>query len=101
MSDKGGCYRSRSFAAACRTHALRHLFTRPYTPRTNGKAKRFIQTSLREWAYARLPQLLHPRRPPPTLAPPLQLAPPPLSSHFKPPISKLPQNQNNLLRLDT
>jgi transposase InsO family protein len=53
MSDNGGCYRSHAFAAACRQHHLRHLFTRPYTPRTNGKAERFIQTSLREWAYAR------------------------------------------------
>ncbi len=51
-SDNGACYRSRQFAAACRPAGLRHLFTRPYTPKTNGKAERFIQTSLREWAYA-------------------------------------------------
>ena len=52
MTDNGSCYRSRDFAAACARHGLRHVFTRPYTPRTNGKAERFIQTCLREWAYA-------------------------------------------------
>ena len=52
MSDNGSCYRSHHFRAAVRQLGLRHLFTRPYTPRTNGKAERFIQTSLREWAYA-------------------------------------------------
>ena len=38
---------------ACKRLGLRQIFTRPYTPRTNGKAERFIQTALREWAYAR------------------------------------------------
>ena len=38
---------------ACNDLGLRQIFTRPYTPRTNGKAERFIQTALREWAYAR------------------------------------------------
>lgn len=52
MTDNGSCYRSHQLRAACQRHRLRHLFTRPYTPRTNGKAERFIQTSLREWAYA-------------------------------------------------
>ena len=51
MSDNGSAYRSRAFAAWCTTAGLRHLRTRPYTPRTNGKAERFIQTLLREWAY--------------------------------------------------
>src|SRR5690606_2441017 len=36
----------------CRALELKHIRTRPYTPRTNGKAERFIQTALREWAYA-------------------------------------------------
>ena len=54
MTDNGSGYRSRRFAAACRTLGLRHLFTRPYTPRTNGKAERFIKTALLEWAYVRL-----------------------------------------------
>ena len=51
LSDNGSAYRSRDFAATCRAHQLRHLRTRPYTPRTNGKAERLIQTLLREWAY--------------------------------------------------
>jgi len=52
MTDNGSAYRSKPFADALRTHAIRHVFTRPYTPRTNGKAERFVQTALREWAYA-------------------------------------------------
>ena len=51
MSDNGSCYVSRSFKTACQKLQLRHLRTRPYRPRTNGKAERFIQTLLREWAY--------------------------------------------------
>lgn len=54
MTDNGACYRSRRFAATCAQLGLRHLFTRPYTPRTNGKAERFIKTALVEWAYVRL-----------------------------------------------
>lgn len=53
MTDNGSAYRSRLFADALRKAGARHVRTRPYTPRTNGKAERFIQTSLREWAYAR------------------------------------------------
>jgi transposase InsO family protein len=53
MSDNGSGYVSRAFRRACQVFAIRHLRTRPYTPRTNGKAERFIQTLLREWAYAR------------------------------------------------
>jgi transposase InsO family protein len=53
MTDNGSAYRSKRFAAALRHAHLRHIRTRPYTPRTNGKAERFIQTSLREWAYGR------------------------------------------------
>ena len=53
MTDNGSCYVSRRFATLCRRLRLRHVRTRPYTPRTNGKAERFIQTALREWAYAR------------------------------------------------
>ncbi|MGA9641926.1 MAG: integrase core domain-containing protein, partial [Terriglobales bacterium] len=45
--------RSRQFRAACLQLGIHHRFTRPYTPRTNGKAERFIQTALREWAYVR------------------------------------------------
>ena len=53
MTDNGSAYRSKLFAKALQTAGVRHVRTRPYTPRTNGKAERFIQTSLREWAYAR------------------------------------------------
>jgi len=53
MTDNGSCYISRVFAVARRALRLEHIRTRPYTPRTNGKAERFIQTLLREWAYAR------------------------------------------------
>jgi transposase InsO family protein len=52
MTDNGSAYRSKLFAGALQRAGLRHVRTRPYTPRTNGKAERFIQTSLREWAYA-------------------------------------------------
>lgn len=53
MTDNGSAYLSHVFAALCRQQSLGHLRTRPYTPRTNGKAERFIQTLLREWAYRR------------------------------------------------
>lgn len=53
MTDNGSAYRSKLFAKALTDAGARHIRTRPYTPRTNGKAERFIQTSLREWAYAR------------------------------------------------
>lgn len=53
MSDNGSCYVSRRFRAVCEKLHLRHLRTRPYRPQTNGKAERFIQTLLREWAYRR------------------------------------------------
>lgn len=100
MTDNGSCYRSRTFRAACKRLGLRQTFTRPYTPRTNGKAERFIQTALCEWAYARayqnsdqrseeLPNWLHRynwHRPHAGLA-------------SKPPISRLGLAEDNLLRL--
>jgi transposase InsO family protein len=51
MSDNGSCYRSHAHALACRELGIRHIFTRPYRPRTNGKAERFIQTLTNRWAY--------------------------------------------------
>jgi transposase InsO family protein len=51
LSDNGACYRSRAHASACRELGLRHSFTRPYRPRTNGKAERFIKTLADRWAY--------------------------------------------------
>ena len=53
MTDNGSGYVSACFAAACAGHRLQHLRTRPYRPCTNGKAERFIQTLIREWAYVR------------------------------------------------
>jgi transposase InsO family protein len=52
MTDNGSCYKSFAFRRLCKQLGLRHIRTKPYTPKTNGKAERFIQTSLREWAYA-------------------------------------------------
>ena len=100
LTDNGGCYRSHAFRDVCRRFGIRHHFTRPYRPCTNGKAERFIQTSLREWAYARayqssaeradhLPRWLHAynwHRPHGSL-------------NFQPPISRLSFDRNNLLRL--
>ena len=51
LTDNGMAYRAGTFARACRARAIRHRFTRPYHPQTNGKAERLIQTLLREWAY--------------------------------------------------
>jgi transposase InsO family protein len=53
MTDNGSCYRSSRFRRALESSGIRHLWTRPYRPQTNGKAERFIQTTKREWAYAR------------------------------------------------
>jgi transposase InsO family protein len=102
MTDNGSCYRSKAFRDACRDLRLRHIRTRPYTPRTTGKAERFIQTALREWAYAQayptsdrradeLPIWLHRynwHRPHGSL-------------ESKPPISRLAIAEDNLLRLHT
>ena len=102
MTDNGSCYRSKAFARTCKMLGLKHIRTRPYTPKTNGKAERFIQTSLREWAYARayntsdertaeLPRWLHRynwHRPHGSIG-------------AKPPISRLGLAGNNLLRLHT
>ena len=52
MTDNGSCYKSHAFRDLCRDLGLKHIRTKPYTPKTNGKAERFIQTALREWAYA-------------------------------------------------
>ena len=100
MTDNGSCYRSKAFRDACRDLGVRHIRTRPYTPKTNGKAERFIQTALREWAYAQaypssdrraaeLPVWLHRynwHRPHGSLK-------------SKPPISRLGLPEDNLLRL--
>lgn len=51
LTDNGAAFRSKVFAAACTELGIRHRFTRRYSPKTNGKAERFIQSALREWAY--------------------------------------------------
>ena len=53
MTDNGTSFRSRRYAKALRMLKIKHLRTKPYTPKTNGKAERFVQTALREWAYAK------------------------------------------------
>jgi len=99
MTDNGSCYKAKTFATACKALNLKHIRTKPYTPKTNGKAERFIQTALREWAYAcayatsdqrktRLPEWTHMynwHRPHGSL-------------NSKPPISRLGQPMDNLLR---
>jgi len=63
MTNNGSPHCAKTFAAACRRHGPKHLFTRPYTPRINDKAERLIQTALREWsdltATTILPMWLH------------------------------------------
>jgi transposase InsO family protein len=100
MTDNGSCYRSKAFRKVCRDLGLKHIRIKPYTPKTNGKAERFIQTALREWAYAQaypnsdrraaeLPIWLHRynwHRPHGSLK-------------SKPPISRLALAEDNLLRL--
>ena len=53
LTDNGSGYRSNAVNAVCYTAGVRHLWTKPYTPKTNGKAERLVQTLLREWAYRR------------------------------------------------
>ena len=53
LTDNGSSYRSRQFRQVCQSMQIKHRRTKPYTPRTNGKAERFIQTALREWAYGK------------------------------------------------
>ena len=102
MTDNGSCYKSFAFRDACKALGLRHIRTRPYTPKTNGKAERFIQTSLREWAYARAYPTSEHRKT--ALEPWLHnynWHRPHGSLHSMPPISRLAQPMNNLLRLHT
>jgi transposase InsO family protein len=100
MTDNGSCYKSFAFRRACKRLGLKHIRTRPYTPKTNGKAERFIQTALREWAYAQayhhsdqrtaeLPKWLHR----------YNWHRPHGGIDDKTPISRLGLAENNLLRL--
>jgi transposase InsO family protein len=100
MSDNGSCYKARDFAKACKELGLKHIRTKPYTPKTNGKAERFIQTALREWAYARTYQTSEQRK---TCLPNwthmYNWHRPHGSLNSKPPISRLSLTGDNLLRL--
>ena len=89
LTDNGSSYRSHQFRQACLQMGLKHRRTRPYSPQTNGKAERFIQTALREWAYSTHWPDSHQRN--------LALAPwtdyynharPHGSLHYQPPISR-------------
>jgi len=100
MTDNGACYRSRAFRAACKALGLRHIRTRPYTPKTNGKAERFIQTSLREWAYAQAyPTSEHRKGELPRWLHQYNWHRPHGSLKYQTPISRLGLDVNNLLRL--
>ena len=99
MTDNGSAYRSKLFNRLLDAMNISHLFTRPYTPRTNGKAERFIQTALREWAYGVRYRTSHQRM--------KALWPwihdynwhrPHGSLNNKPPISRMAFNMNNLFR---
>jgi len=102
LTDNGPAYRSRTFAAACRALGLKHRFTRPYTPRTNGKAERFIRTALQEWAYARTYQNSQQRRDQlPRWLHQYNWHRPHASLCNNSPISRAGLDQNNLLTLHT
>jgi transposase InsO family protein len=102
MTDNGSCYKSFAFREACNALGLKHIRTKPYTPKTNGKAERFIQTSLREWAYAHAyPTSEHRKQ---ALTPWLHnynWHRPHGSLQSMTPISRISQPMNNLLRLHT
>lgn len=95
MPDNGSRYKSHAFRDFCRDNGLKHIRAKPYTPKTNGKAERFIQTALREWAYAQAY---------PTAELPVRLHRynwhrPQAGLKSQTPISRLGLDQNNLLRL--
>ena len=100
MTDNGSCYKSYAFRDACRDLGLKHIRTRPYTPKTNGKAERFIQTALREWAYARAYDTSEQRKQSlPNWTHMYNWHRPHGSLKSKPPISRLELSEDNLLRL--
>jgi transposase InsO family protein len=102
LTDNGSAFRSAAFAGACKNLGIAQKFTRAYRPQTNGKAERFIQSALREWAYGRAYENSEQRR--------LAL---PVWNHFYnwhrqhhgigclPPISRLLASRKNLLTLHT
>lgn len=102
MTDNGSCYKAKDFAKACKALSLKHIRTKPYTPKTNGKAERFIQTALREWAYARAyPSSEHRKAHLPNWTHLYNWHRPHGSLNSKTPISRLNLSSDNLLRLHT
>jgi len=102
MTDNGACYKSHDFRDTCRALKLKHIRTKPYTPKTNGKAERFIQTALREWAYARAYQTSDQRGAEmPKWIHDYNWHRPHGSLKNNAPISRLALTEDNLLRLHT
>lgn len=100
MTDNGSCYRSFAFRRACKRLKIKHIRTKPYTPRTNGKAERFIQTSLREWAYAQAyPNSRERKAELPTWLHRYNWHRPHTAIDDKTPISRLGLTEDNVLRL--
>ena len=100
MTDNGSCYISKAFRKACKRLGLKHIYTKPYTPKTNGNAERFIQTALREWAYAHAyPTSDHRADQLPVWLHRYNWHRPHGSLQSKIPISRLGLTENNLLRL--
>jgi transposase InsO family protein len=100
MTDNGSCYSSFGFRRACERLGLRHIRTKPYTPKTNGKVERFIQTSLREWAYAQAyPNSSQRQAELPTWLHRYNWHRPHAGIDGKTPISRLGLTEDNVLRL--
>lgn len=100
MTDNGSCYRSKAFRKARSGLGLKHIFTKPYTPKTNGKAERFVQTTLREWAYAQAyPSSDHRAAELPVWLHRYNWHRPHGGIKSQTPISRLGLDQHNLLRL--
>jgi transposase InsO family protein len=102
MTDNGSCYRSKAFAKACASLGLKHIFTKPYTPKTNGQAERFVQTTLREWPYAQAyPSSDHRAEALPGWLHRYNWHRPHGGTKSQTPISRLGLTEDNLLRLHT
>lgn len=102
MTDNGPCYGSNAFRDACKALGIKHLRTKPYSPQTNGKAERFVQTTIREWAYATEYQSSDQRKADlPVWLHRYNWHRPHASLDKQPPISRIGLNKDNLLRLHT
>ena len=101
MTDSGSCYKAFDFRDACTGLGVKHVRTKPYTPKTNGKAERFVQTALREWASPSLSHIRPPRRRLPIWLHRYNWHRPHGGTKSKTPISRLALTEGNLLRLHT